>query len=417
MTPAGRRESETVLYIGTEKLIALEGTLDGREPRILRYAVSEDCDGFEKGFVKSLDKAAASLEALLKKLYEGVQPPAEESGVYVVLGNPKLRSYSFSSSQYFQGFHRPVSNQEVRSVIRQTRSIATLPLSEFVLQSIPESFLVDDLEGVRNPLGLEARRLGVTLKIFTMNFEDFRNISRTFELAEIPVKGYFPETLAASSAVLTDQEKEEGALLLDMTEEALFLVLWKNGLLKATRVLETGGRSLTAAIASKWGIEPGDARKVKEQYGSFESEMDFKEELIPLVERGEKGAYSIHRQEFQENFLEFGSAWLSGILAQAEAFSAEEKILHPHYVLTGEGVLMNGFLEFLQSKFSKPARIGLSRRLEVPAELSTNPAFAPALGLFRWLADSLEEQQKLLAPRGFLEKTLVSAKDWFSAYF
>lgn len=411
-----QQENEIVIYIGTEKLIALEGRLGGREPRILRYAVLEDREAFEKGFVKSLDKAAACFVALLKNLYEGSAVP-EEPQVYVVLNNPKLRTYSFSSSQYFQGFHRTVSHQEIRSVVRQTRSIATLPLSEFVLQVIPESFLVDDLEGVRNPVGLEARRLGVTLKIFTMNFEDFKNISRAFEFAEIHVKGYFPETLTASSAVLTEQEKEEGALLLDLTEDTLHLVLWKGGLLSASRVADAAGRCLSSDIASKWKIEMGDARKVKDQYGSFETENNFKEELIPLVERGEKGAYSIHRQEFQENFLEFGKGWLGEVLAQAQAFTQEERILHPHYVFTGDGVLMNGFLEFLQSKFSKSARIGLPRRLELPAELSTNPSFAAAVGLYRWLADSRDEQQNLLAPQGFFEKTLVSAKDWFSAYF
>lgn len=411
-----QQENEIVIYIGTEKIIALEGRLEGREPRILRWAVLEDREAFGKGFVKSLDKAAACFEALLKKLYEGSAVP-EEPEVHVVLNNPKLRTYSFSSSQYFQGFHRTVSHQEVRSVVRQTRSIATLPLSEFVLQVIPESFLVDDLEGVRNPVGLEARRLGVTLKIFTMNFEDFKNISRAFEIAEISVKSYFPETLTASSAVLTEQEKEEGALLLDFTEDALHLVLWKNGLLSATRAVDGGGRRLSSEIAAKWKIEIGDARKVKEQYGSFETENNFKEELIPLVERGEKGAYSIHRQEFQENFLEFGKAWLADVLAQAHAFTEEERILHPHYVFTGDGVLMNGFLEFMHSKFGKAGRIGLPRRLELPADLSTNPSFSAAVGLYRWLADSRDEQQNLLAPRGFFEKTLVSAKDWFSAYF
>ncbi|HLD50592.1 MAG TPA: cell division FtsA domain-containing protein [bacterium] len=411
-----QQENEVVIYVGTEKLIALEGSLEGREPRILRYAVLEDREGFDRGFVKSLDRAAASFEAVLKKLYEGAEVP-EEPGVHVVLNNPKLQTYSFSSSQYFQGFHRAVSNQEVRSVVRQTRSIATLPLSEFVLQAIPESFLVDDLEGVRNPLGLEARRLGVTLKIFTMNFEDFKNISRAFEIAEINVKGYFPEVLAASSAVLTDPEKEEGALLLDLTEDSVHLALWKGGLLSATRVLDCGGRRLSSDIASKWKIELGDARKVKDQYGSFEIENNFKDEIIPLVERGDRGAYSIHRQEFQENFLEFGRAWLAEMLARADSFAEEKKILHPHYVFTGDGVLMNGFLEFLQAKFSKSARIGLPRRMELPAGLSTNPSFSAAVGLYRWLADSREDRENLLAPRGFIEKTMVSAKDWFSAYF
>ena len=192
MNRDGVKEKEIVIYLGTHKLVALAGEVGDGEPRIIRHAEIVNPDGFENGLVTNLERAAASLEALVDSLFSakdsyGVESPRRDVSdifTYVVLGNVKLKTYRFSSSQYFQGLRRTISSHEIRSVVSQTRSVATLPLSEFVLQAIPETFLVDDTANVTNPLGLEAHRLGVTLKIFTMDFQAFRNISKTFEAAE-----------------------------------------------------------------------------------------------------------------------------------------------------------------------------------------------------------------------------------------
>ena len=195
---ANDRQTEVVIYLGTQKAVAVEALLGHGEPRVLRHAVEKNPDGFDKGMVTNLEKAATTLEKLLAKL---APERNEEFTPFVVLGNSKLKTYTFSSSQYYQGFQRVVSSQEIRSVVAQTRSVATLPLSEFVLQAIPDSFIVNDLEGVTNPQGLEAHRLGVRLKIYTMNFQEFKNIGRAFEAAEINIKGFFPKFLTVSEAV------------------------------------------------------------------------------------------------------------------------------------------------------------------------------------------------------------------------
>lgn len=415
MNPAIQHGGKVTIYVGSHKLVALEGSVENGDSLILRYASFKNPEGFSGGLVSNLEKAAESLENLMDQLDEAWR--ARDLQCFVVLGNRKLKTYEFSSSQYYQGLQRTLSPQEIRAVVNQTRSVATLPLSEFILQAIPESFLVNDTNNIRNPLGLEAYRLGVALKLFTMGFQDFKNLSRVFEAAELEVAGYFPKMLTVSESVLSEEEKEEGVLLIDVADDGVYLVLWRKGHLLNTRVLEMGGRFLSQQIAGQWGIELGDAQKVKERYGSLNSNQDFEEELIPLVERNGKGNCQVRRRDFHAKFLEQAGQWLTELLRQCDLFLAENRSAYPHYVFSGGGVALDGFLEFFQRHSNKEARIGLPRKIEAATELLVDPSMNGALGMYRWLSLHMPDQDKFFAPQGFFQKTLVSAREWFSAYF
>ena len=417
MSSAESESRRTIIYVGTHKLAALRVSLENQEPRVLGFNVQIDPEGFEKGLVSNIQKASQSLETLIRGLCESGQPRPENFSCYAVVGNGKLKTHTYSSSIYYQGIQRTIGPEEMRQVIRQTRSVATLPLTEFVLQAIPENYIVNDMTGIKNPAGLEAHRLGVNLKIHTMNFQDFKNISKAFEAAEIEVNGYFPKSAAVSEAVLTETEKKEGALVIDIADEVTHLTLFKEGILSATAVIPSGGAGFTAAIAQEWGIEPHDARKVKEKFGTFEGAADFGGELIPIVDRTTDGHHQVRRQAFQEKFSELGKKWLASILQAADSFAKENKVLHPHYVYTGGAAGMHGFLEFLQKNFARTGRMGLARQVDAPNEFLVDPSVTAVLGFARWLSDEKCEQRQFLAPRGFLEKTLASAKDFFTAYF
>lgn len=408
--------NRTIVYIGTHKLAAFEVSLEGREPSVLRSYVITDPEGFEKGFVTNLQKASETVEKALKNLCEPGKVRPEDQPCYVVLGNSKLKMYTYTSSIYYQGVQRTIGPEEISQVIRQTKTVATLPLSEIILQAIPQCYIVNDMDGVRNPVGLEAHRLGVYLKMHTMPFEDFKNITKIFETLDIEVSAFFPKSVAVSEAVLADTERAEGALVIDIADGAVHMSLWKESNLVAVQTIPGAGQALTQAIASVWNIEAHDARKIKEKYGTFESPA-YGDELIPIVDRKSDGHHQVKRQEFQENFLAQGKDWLEKILKQADQFAKENKVHHPHYIYTGGSVVLQGFLEFLQKNFSRSGRIGLARQIDAPNQLMVDPAMTAPLGMMRWLSAYEREQRQYFAAQGFLKKTLASAKDWFTAYF
>ncbi len=404
-----------VLYVGTRKLVAMFGDMRENHPRVLRYEEIIFPDGFEKGLVCNLQNATATLEKVIGALLP--EEFWERVPFYVVLGNRLLKMHRFSSCEYYDSEKRMISNQEVSAVIQQTKNVATLPLTEFVLQAVPETFLVNDMPLVRNPIGLEAERLGVTLQIYTMDFQGFRNLSRIFEALDIRVHGYFPKTLTLSEAVLNETEKQEGVMIIDIADDATQVILWNNGFLVGTRILETGGHELTQCLARDWNIDERDAERVKEKFGTLDLREQESEELIPLVSRNEKVQQSLPRKEFLNKFFHHARSWMNRILSGANQFLQEEKIRHPHTIFTGGGVLFDGFLEWTQKEFSLEGKVGVTRQVEAPQELIRDPSLAPALGMFRWIAVYKHDYEPLFTPKSVIRKTVMAARQWFSNYF
>ncbi len=414
-------EKAVVFYVGARRLVALAGEIQPGGIRVLAYATEDHAEGFLNGFVAHLEKAAKSVSRIFDKLKETREGQflrgLEDRDVYVVLGNTKLSSHTFSSGLYFSGARKTVAHHDVRTVIEQTRSVATLPLSEHVLATLPVSFLVDDLDQVPDPVGLEAQRLGVTLKIFTMDGSEFKNLNKVFEAAEFEVKNYFPRTLAVSEAVLTERERQEGVLLLDIGSDSVYLSLWRGGMLAATRIVEIGVRRLIDGLSQSWQINSQDAAKVMDRYGSLVPEPDFGDELIPLLVRETQEKRQVERRVFHSSLLKLSRDWLAEVLSEADIFVRENGIFHPHYVLTGSGTRWDGFLEFLHREFSTDARIGVVRAVEAPNELKIHPGLSAAIGGLHLISRFENEKRHYLKSRGFFEKTLTGAREWIAAYF
>ena len=405
-----------ILYLGTRRLAALVGERGAEKPKILRFAQTQHAEGFQKGEVTQLDKALQAVEDLLKKLELGEE--AFEIPTYVLLSNARLKMTRFSSSIYYQGYPKPVTAQEVRRVVEQTKSVAPLPLDDWVLELVPESFWVNDLEGVENPVGLEAQRLAVTLQIFTTSYAAFRNVSRLFESLELKVEGYFPKTLVLPEGVLNPTEKEGETLILDISDETTHLVLTRENKIVQTKSLEFGSSYFTNRIAEKWHLGPRDAECLLERFGSLEEKLEFGEELIPLVEQNGRGNHQIKRAEFHHAFSRFGEEFMNYLHREVKHFLTQEKLAFPQFVATGGGVKLEGLLDALNQKFGVSVRLGAPRGTEGTPELLRDPSWAGPAGLLNWLGRQ-ENGRPLLssAKADLFGRTLVQVKDWLAAYF
>ncbi len=404
-----------ILYVGTRRISGLLAEAEGDPPRVLRVGEIQNPEGFQKGSVSSLDKALHSLEELLKSLELGEE--ASEIPTFVLVSGSSLKMTRFSSSVYFTGYPRVVTSQEVHRVIEQTRSVAPLSLEEWVLQVVPESFWVNDLTGIEDPIGLEGERLAVTLQIFTMNFTLFRNLSRAFETLELHVDGYFPKTSFLAEGVLNANEREGEALVIDFSDEATHLVLTREGKMVQARSLDLGSRFLTTRIAETWQLGARDAERLKERFGSLEENLQFGEELVPLVERNGQPAHPIKRAEFHQAFARFGEELFQRVEKEIKDFLDKEKAARPTLVLTGGGVKLEGLLEFLSRRFPFPLRVGTPRPLEGSSEILLDPAWAGAVGFIRGLSRPKNEKGLFPAKVKPLERALLHAKEWLTAYF
>ena len=404
-----------VLYVGTHRLSAILAEITPEGAQILNHAELLDPEGFQAGEVAQIEKALVSTGELISRFELGEE--ATQIPAYVLLSGPHLKMTPFSSSVYYSGYPRVITTREVQQVIEQTRSVAPLSLEDRILQVAPEFFWVDDLTGVEDPIGLEARRLAVSLQIYSTKYSVFRNLSRLFESLEMNLKGYFPKTLVIPKAVLSLTEREGEALVMDFSDGATHLILNREGKIVRTSSLDLGSRFLTHKIAQTWNVGVRDAQRLKEQFGSLEENLQFREELVPLVERNGQSHHPIKREDFHKKFLGFADELFTRLDQEISGLLASEKMSVPTLVLTGGGVKLDGLLEFLSRRFSFPVRLGTPRQLGGSTGALLDPAWAGPLGLLCHLGETWNERGPSRGKENVVERALFQFKEWFVAYF
>jgi len=323
-----------IVYVGSAKITFLKARL-ALEGHVHVEALSTRlARGFDRGIVKNLSEACETLSEAVKDV---MGPKSEEIlPCRLVVGNAHVATYTYQSSIYFHGNPHPITLKDVRQAIAQTRSVATIPLDELLVQAVPQEFLVNDLAGVQNPAGLEASRLGVTLKLLTLNFLDYQNLLKVCERCELEVVDVIPSILAAAHGVLTDEEKQAGVILGVVGGNAMHFACYRNSVLLEVATLPIGADCITEVIERSMNLNYQEAQKLKETFGSAIRKTHFAEELIPLPNENGQAKSHIKRKEF-DAYLGKGVDRLFQEIVGKVNILREQHAPITHIVFTGGG--------------------------------------------------------------------------------
>ncbi len=401
------------LSIGTTQLVALRASFG--ENQVIRVEAwqKKDPAGFDKGLVRDSELATDEIRQILEQTAE--DPEWYHLPLYGVISNPAIRTYRISSSLYFPGT-KSIGEQDVERVISQTRAVATIPLDEVILCTVPQEYLVNDLPEVKNPLGLEGRRLSVTLHLFTMPVTAYQGLNHLFNRLEVEPELLIPRGLASSTLVLKEEEKRDGVLLVDVGGFLSELFYFYQGTLRFSKIIPWGTEAVTELISRQWEIPPRDARRLKEEFGTLEPGAAGAVDTIPYMDGAGRIRFKIPSALFQEKIqkgLEQG-------LALFESEIREIKSRFPHLyqlVFSGGATRMNGFLEFLQNKLSIPSRLGFGSGIQAPQELSAHPGYHGILGLLKYIHSPEPDARPRHAKPGLFSKTVDHFKGWVHDYF
>ena len=191
-----------VLYIGTVKLVALRGTVQEDGAMTVERFVKVPAVGFEKGVVVNIEKASQQIRVLMQQLGDDIDYTKVD--FHVVISNEHLRNYTCNSSIYFGELMKTISQGDILKVIEQTKSVATVPLDEYIIDETPMEYVVNDLGGISDPLELDARRLGVNLLLFTVNGTVIRNVMKALERIDIITYSFIPRALSSFFVVVRE---------------------------------------------------------------------------------------------------------------------------------------------------------------------------------------------------------------------
>ena len=379
------------LDLGTTKVCAIVGEVkDSGQVDIIGIGISPS-HGLKKGVVVNIDSTVESIKKAVQEaeLMAGV----EINAVYVGISGGHIKGLNSHGVAAIK--NREVGPADVARAIDGARAV-NIPMDQQILHVIPQEFIIDDQDGIKDPLGMSGTRLDVKVHIITGAVTAIQNIVKSCSRAGLHVNDLVLQPLASSRAVLTSEEQELGVAVVDIGGGTTDMALFREGSLWYTEVLPIGGNHLTNDIAIGLRTPASEAEKIKIKYGCALASLVKHEETLDVPSVGGRPPRLLSRQILSE-IMEPRVEELFGMVQQRLKKTGYEDMLASGIVLTGGTALMEGVQDAAERYIGLPIRRGTPKNIGGLMDVVNSPVYATGVGLVLYGA---EEQQEA-APRKF----------------
>ena len=387
----------TGIDLGTSKVCTSVARVSGEgDLQVLGLGIAPT-QGIEKGVVVNVQEAAETIKASVDEAsrYIGKSlPPA-----HVAFSGAHISCSSKRGVRNANGSPIVLTREEIRELIRTTYS-APEPGTE-ILHVIPQSFIIDGLRGVRNPIGLTADEACVEASVVTGSSAAIRNARRAVEKAGVEVDSLVLSSLASSGAVLTEDEKEMGVALVDIGAGTTDIAVFKDGKLQHATSIPVGGYQISRDLSVALGVPYYYAEEAKLRWGCAIPDMvdDSEEVLIPTFQGGTRK--TINRSDLCEPIYERLLELMHLIILKLRQ-AGLERLPAAGLVLTGGTATMPGIEELAKRAVRSHIRIGIPRSLHGLPQDVQSPAYAASVGIIVWSVRHRGERRAYDNRRGVL---------------
>lgn len=334
--------------------------------------------GMRKGVVVNIESTQQSIREAVDKasMMAGVQIATVFSGI----AGSHLRGVN--SHGIVSIANHECSREDVDRVLDQARRIS-MPLDRTVIHVLPQDFVIDQQDGVREPVGMSGVRIEARVHLVTAAVSSVQNVTKCIERCNLHVTELVLTPLASAEAVLTDDEKEIGVALVDIGGGATDVVIYSEGSLRHTAVLPIGGENLTNDIAAGLRTPASEAERIKVRYGCAMRSMVDPEETLEVPGVGGRPSRTLSR-DYLASIAEPRMEELFQCIAQALHGSGMIDRLNAGVVLCGGGSLLEGSVELAEQVLQVPVRRGVPTGVGGMVEMVRSPAMATAVGLVKY---------------------------------
>ena len=394
------------LDIGTTKICAVVGEVSGNEINIIGIGTHPSI-GLRKGVVVNIESTVESI----KKAVEEAELMAgcEISSVYAGIAGGHITGFNSRGIIAIKGTE--ITQHDMDRVIDAARAVA-IPMDREVIHVLPQEFIVDDQTGIQNPIGMAGVRLEAKIHIVTGAVTSAHNIVKCANRAGLDVCDIVLESLASGEAVLTAEEKELGAALLDMGGGTTDLAIFANNNIRHTFVLALGGDNMTNDIAVGLRAPIAEAEKIKIKYGGCISQNISGEETIEVPGMGGRKARKIQRQIIGE-ILEPRMEELFTLIQREIYRAGMENLIASGMVLTGGTALLTDVVEIADSILNLPTRLGKPRGIAGLVDVVNNPMYATGVGLVIYGAKNQDQKKFRIRDTNIFHRLVEQMKKWF----
>ena len=365
------------LDIGTTKISTVVAEID-RESRSLRvigigHAASQ---GLRKGVVVDMEKAVGAITRSVEDAEKMAN--VEIHSVFAGITGGHVKSFN-SRGVAAVGEGGEIVQKDVDRAVAAARAVS-LPADREILHTIPQEFTVDGQAGIKEPAGMSGVRLEAEAHIITGTITAAQNIIKAINKAGFEVEDIVLGSLASSIAVLSEDEKNSGVLLLDIGGGTTDFVAFHRGCIRQSSVIAVGGDHVTNDLTVALRVPIPLADEIKQAYGSAMEERVDPEEEIEIPPSAGRGAARYSRRELAR-VIELRMHEILSLVRRQVDRSGLRRLMAAGVVLTGGGALTDGIVELAGKVFDLPVRIGKPAEISGISEALDSPLYATGAGL------------------------------------
>lgn len=399
------------LDIGTSKIVTMIAeVLENGELSVIGLGQS-DCEGLKKGVVVNID---ATVQSIQKSVEDAeLMADCKVGAVWTGIAGSHIRS--FNSTGMVAIKDKEVSQTDVDRVIETAKAVS-VPSDQQVLHVLPQEFMIDGQDDIREPLGMSGVRLEVRVHIVTGAVSAAQNIVKCVRRCGLEVNELILQPLASSHAVLTRDEKELGVALVDIGGGTTDIAIFSGGSIRHTAVIPIAGDQVTNDIAMALRTPTQDAELIKIRYGIAKQALADPRAWFEVPGLGDRPPRQLSRQALAA-VIEPRVEELFALVQQVIRESGYEELLSSGVVITGGSALLPGMVELGEDVFLKQVRIGTPVYRGNLADVIGSPRFSTGMGLLEQARSQWIRGRRDVQDSGSFKDTLARMKQWFMGNF
>ncbi len=406
-----RRDNIIVgLDIGTTKICAVvaEKTKDSLEIIGIGTSLSK---GLRKGVVVNIESTVEATKSAIEEAE--LMAGCEINRVYCGIAGGHIRA--FNSHGVIAVKDREITRSDVERVIEAAQAVVIPPDRE-VIHIIPQEYIIDDHGGIQEPLGMNGIRLEVKVHIVTAAVTSAQNIVKCANKAGLDVDDIVLQQIASSEAVLNNDEKDIGVVLVDIGGGTTDIALFHGGTIKYTSVISLGGNQVTGDIAVGLRTPTGEAEKIKKKYGCAMTALVSMDETIEVQSVGGQKSRSVSRRTLCE-IIEPSMEEIFELVDNEIKKSGYHGLVPAGVVLTGGTAQMEGITELAEQIFDMPVRRGVPQGVTGLVDVVSSPMYATGVGLVLYGSRDAMRKQFPQGSTNIFNKMLGRMKGWMKDFF
>ncbi len=399
------------LDIGTSKVVALVGEITADGSIEVIGLGSQPSRGLKKGVVVNIESTVQSIQRAVEEAE--LMADCEINAVYAGIAGSHVRSLNSHGVVAIRD--REVTPGDVEHVIDAAKAVA-IPADQRILHVLPQEFIIDGQEGIRDPIGMSGVRLEAKVHIVTGADSAAQNIIKCVQRCGLVVEDVVLEQLASSYAVLTDDEKELGVCLVDVGGGTTDIAVFSSGAIRHTAVIPIAGDQVTNDIAVSMRTPTQYAEDIKIRYACALSQLANPDESIEVPSVGDRPARRLARQTLAE-IVEPRYEELFNLIREELRRSGFEEVIAAGIVLTGGSARMEGAIELAEEIFHVPVRLGLPGQVKGLSDVVRNPIYSTGVGLLLYARENTAPASRAAALGGNVAGVFERMKSWFKGNF